>query len=558
MPRFLLFRIVLPLLFLGVTTGPMIAQSAAGSYLAARQAEAENDFLIAADYYLDATFFNPDHVPSQQGAIRSLLASGDVGLAGELANAHLSSDQAELPALLAALAVQAIDGEYEQIVDLLLTQNRPAVGLADGLILAWAYLGVGNAEAALASFDEIAANRSISVFAAYQKALALAWMGDFEAANQTFSDSVLRGIQSRQSVIARAEILGQVGHAQDAINLLQSAFENTSDPEIQKLIDALTDDRALPFKSISDPTEGIAEVFFTIADAFGSEYADISALHYARVAQALRPDHGETLLLTAGILEELDRLQMARAVYEQIQPDSYGYLTAVRGIAETLRSSGDFAGAIEVLEGLRAAFPDDPMVHLSLGDVFRQQKAYDEAARTYSDAINRMGGAHVQLWYAHYVRGISYERLKEWTKAEADFRRSLALRPDQPQVLNYLGYSLVERREKLDEALDMIERAVSAQPGSGYIVDSLGWVYYRLGRFEEAVAPMEHAVALLPTDPIVNDHLGDVYWKVGREYEARFQWRRALSFDPEEGEADRIRRKLDVGLDAVLEDEADD
>ncbi|MDG1429984.1 MAG: tetratricopeptide repeat protein, partial [Paracoccaceae bacterium] len=160
-----------------------------------------------------------------------------------------------------------------------------------------------------------------------------------------------------------------------------------------------------------------------------------------------------------------------------------------------------------------------------------------------------------QDWYVYYVRGISYERLGEWDRAEADFRKSLELQPAHPQVLNYLGYSLMERRENLDEALDMIEEAVSLRPDSGYIVDSLGWVYYRLGRFEDAVVPMELAVELLATDPIVNDHLGDVYWKVGRDYEARFQWQRALSFDPEPQEADRIRRKLDVGLDVVLQDE---
>ncbi|MEM9972515.1 MAG: tetratricopeptide repeat protein, partial [Pseudomonadota bacterium] len=139
--------------------------------------------------------------------------------------------------------------------------------------------------------------------------------------------------------------------------------------------------------------------------------------------------------------------------------------------------------------------------------------------------------------------------------AEADFRRALELNPGQPQVLNFLGYSLVEQRRNLDEALGMIEQAVASRPDSGYIVDSLAWVYYRLGRFEDAVEPMERAVELLPTDPIINDHLGDVYWMVGREREARFQWERALSFEPEEEDATRIRLKLEIGLDEVLAQE---
>ncbi|MGR3640530.1 tetratricopeptide repeat protein [Alterinioella nitratireducens] len=166
-----------------------------------------------------------------------------------------------------------------------------------------------------------------------------------------------------------------------------------------------------------------------------------------------------------------------------------------------------------------------------------------------------MDRSRERTWFLYYARGISYDNLERWEEAEADFRAALELSPGQPNVLNYLGYSLVEQRRNLDEALDMIERAVTARPTSGYIVDSLGWVFYRLGRYEEAVDPMERAVELLPNDSIVNDHLGDVYWMVGREREARFQWSRALSFGPEPAEAARIRRKLDVGLDAVLAEE---
>ncbi|MEM6558130.1 MAG: tetratricopeptide repeat protein, partial [Pseudomonadota bacterium] len=147
-----------------------------------------------------------------------------------------------------------------------------------------------------------------------------------------------------------------------------------------------------------------------------------------------------------------------------------------------------------------------------------------------------------------------------WESAEADFRAALELNPEHPQVLNYLGYSLVEKQIKLDEALSMIERAVERQPDSGYIVDSLGWVLYRLGRYEEAIGHMERAAELMPVDPVVNDHLGDVLWAVGRTTEARFQWRRALSFINDDTQLqdidpDRIRRKLEVGLDVVLVEE---
>ena len=194
-----------------------------------------------------------------------------------------------------------------------------------------------------------------------------------------------------------------------------------------------------------------------------------------------------------------------------------------------------------------------------MGDMMRGLQRFEDAIPAYDRAIELTDEDNAQ-WFVHYARGISYERSDNWERAEADFRRALELRPNQPLVLNYLGYSLVEKKIKLDEALDLIERAVAAEPNSGYIVDSLGWVLYRLGRYEEAVVHMERAAELMPIDPVVNDHLGDVLWLVGRYNEAEFQWRRALSLVDEENpspdiDPDRIRRKLDVGLYVVLEDE---
>ena len=195
-----------------------------------------------------------------------------------------------------------------------------------------------------------------------------------------------------------------------------------------------------------------------------------------------------------------------------------------------------------------------------MGDVLRDQNNYSDAIPSYDRALELVPEDSRRRWFIHYARAIAHERLDHWELAEADFRAALELNPDQPQVLNYLGYSMVEKQINLDEALEMIERAVAARPDSGFIVDSLGWVLFRLGRYSEAVEHMETAVALMPVDPVVNDHLGDVYWSVGRTREAEFQWSRALSFvDPEDtdGEADpdRIRRKLESGLDAVLEAE---
>jgi len=282
---------------------------------------------------------------------------------------------------------------------------------------------------------------------------------------------------------------------------------------------------------------------------------------YSRTAEYLRDDHIDALLLSAGLLEQMEQFELATKTYARVAADDPAYHAAELGRAEALRRADKPDAAIEVLQALTKSHGDLPIVHSSLGDALRSQEDYEGAVASYDAALALYDGAAERTqWFIYYARGISHERLSDWPKAEADFRKALELNPDQPQVLNYLGYSLVEKQVKLDEALDMIERAVAARPDSGYIVDSLGWVLFRLGRYEEAVGHMERATELMPIDPIVNDHLGDVYWSVGRHLEARFQWKRALSFvdygdASQEADPVRIRRKLEVGLDQVLQEE---
>ncbi len=262
-------------------------------------------------------------------------------------------------------------------------------------------------------------------------------------------------------------------------------------------------------------------------------------------------------MLIAGILQQRQQYDLAIEAYEAVPGDVPESLEAEMGRAEAMWAAGRKDEAIAALRLTVAAHPRWVEAHTSLGDLLRRDEQFAEAAKAYDGALALIDTPEQRHWPLFYQRGIALERSKQWDEAEADFRKALELEPDQPLVLNYLGYSLVEKREKLDEALAMIEQAVEARPNDGYITDSLGWVLYRLGRYAEAVVPMERAVELLPVDPIVNDHLGDVYWMVGRKLEAEFQWKRALSFDPEPEEEKRIRRKLEVGLDQVLEDEGE-
>jgi Flp pilus assembly protein TadD len=300
---------------------------------------------------------------------------------------------------------------------------------------------------------------------------------------------------------------------------------------------------------------GAAEAFFSIAGALGADRNATVALLYARLATALRPELHEAHLLIGEILASEGRHAEAVQAFSTVPRRSPLFFAAEIGRADSLMELEREDEAILALESVAEAEGDSLAAWLSLAGAQRRAERWEEAAAAYDRAIALIDPVEERHWAVFYERGIAHERAGQWDQAEADFLKALELRPDQPLVLNYLGYSWVELRRNFDEAQAMIEKAVEQRPEDGYITDSLGWVLYRIGKFEEAVPHLERAVELQPTDPIINDHLGDALWMVGRKREARFQWRRALSFDPEPEEAERIRAKLRRGLDAVLREE---
>jgi tetratricopeptide (TPR) repeat protein len=361
---------------------------------------------------------------------------------------------------------------------------------------------------------------------------------------------------TRRGVIAHAQVLSQLERAPDALALIDGAFGQDPDPAIVALRADLAAGKPLPFDVVATASDGVAEVLYTVAAALVQDNQDVYTLAYARLAYHVRPAHLDAILLSAEILEAQDQFDLASEAYNLIPQESPAFHVAEMGRADALVQAGRTDAAIEALQQLAKAQPDLASVWSKLGDVLRQQERFVEAEAAYDKAIGTFETPQAGQWVVYYARGIAKERQKLWDPAVADFRKALELSPDQPHVLNYLGYGFLEQKTNYDEALSMIEKAVAARPQDGYIVDSLGWALYRLGRYPEAVGPMEQAVELMPVDPIVNDHLGDVYWAVGRVLEAEFQWKRALSFEPEtEAEATRIRRKLEVGLDAVLAEE---
>lgn len=541
----------------GAATGgsALRAEPNTGAYLAARQAVLLGDYTAAADYFTQALIRDPSNPMLLENAVLAFLSLGALDRALPIArNMEAEGLQSQAASMVLA-AAEARSGDFDALL-LRLAEQRGTGPLVDGLTTAWAQMGKGDVSTALATFDRLATTDGLGPFASYHKALALAMVGDFEGAEALFAAEAGGPLQmTRRAAIARAQILSQLDRDPEAVEMLDQMFGPDLDPALAQMRAALAEDAMLPFTLITSPTEGIAEVFHTVASFLRREAGDDYTLLFARVAAYLRPDHTDAILQSASLLESMEKYELAVATYKLVPANDPSFHAAELGRAEALRKLDRLDSASEVLEQLTRSHGGLPIVHVSLGDLLRQMERFSEAVSAYDTALRLYPREEEGHWFIYYARAIALERQDEWERAEADFRKALALNPDQPQVLNYLGYSLVEKQIKLDEALDMIERAVAARPDSGYIVDSLGWVLYRLGRYEEAVVHMERAAELMPVDPIVNDHLGDVLWAVGRTREAQFQWTRALSFDPEEKDAIRIRRKLEVGLDVVLEEE---
>jgi len=530
---------------------------AVGPYLAARVASGHNDYSAAASYYTRALARDPSNPLLLESAILSQVGLGDIARAVPVAEVLRAGGRDSQVADLVLLVDLAKRGEFDAALARL--DAGTTVGpLVEGLFRAWAELGRGQMSEAQTAFDAVVQVRGLELFGTYHKALALASAGDFEGADKILSGAAAGPLRlTRRGVIAHVEVLSQLERNAAAIELIDKAFGNEPDPTLEAMRRRLEAGEMLPFTVVTSATDGMAEVFHSLAGALSGEATDVFTLVYARLGEYLRPDHVDAILLVAALLESQDQYDLATESYNRIPRDDPAYPVAELGRAEALIAAGRMDAAIEALQQLAKSYPDQEVIWANLGDVLRRAERFEDAVRAYDAAIALFGEENAAQWPVYYARGICHERQKRYETSEADMRKALDLQPGQPQILNYLGYSFLEQGRNFDEALAMIESAVAARPEDGYIVDSLAWAYFRLGRYDEAVAPMERAVELMPVDAVVNDHLGDVYWAVGRKREAEFQWSRALSFaaDSSEADADRIRRKLDVGLDAVLASE---
>ena len=330
---------------------PLWADGTAGAYLAGRSAAVNSDYADAARYYTEALARDTANADLMESAALAYLSLGRVERALPIARRMEDQGQKSLVAHLVISANLAASEEYEE----LLARETGTAGLGpwvDGLVKAWAHLGDGDVTKALAGFDELAKEQGIGGFVMYHKALALASVGDFESAEEIFaSDGAGAAGQTRRGTIAHAEVLAQLGKFEDAVVLMETAFADGTDPELDQLIARYKNGEVGPFDHVRGAKDGIAEVFFTFAAVLLSEGAgDYYVLLYARIAGFLRPDEVDVVLLTAELLESAGQFDLAIEEYKTVAADHPGYHAAELGRAGALRRSDRVAQAIEVLE----------------------------------------------------------------------------------------------------------------------------------------------------------------------------------------------------------------
>ena len=536
--------------------GMVRAEISFGGYLAGRHALSTKDFDAASTYLSRAIEDDIENPELLNGLISVQVSLGDIGAA------KISSDNLDLLGVqtqlsnMVKIAIQLRNRDFDNAKQQI--ENEQGINpLLDKIVTGWAFADEGNFENAETIFDEIGKGSSLAQFSQMQKASMLAAYGRYESALNTIEN--LEKNSNRISIDARAlkvQLLLKLDNKEEATEYFSKIFGDGVNSDAANLRMQVEDHpNAYSIEESLSLEAGIAYAFYAIADILKDDADPNTALLYVRLAQYLNENSQKAILLAADLLEQMGQYDLAVEEYAKISPSSSYFLSSELGRVGALRDGGKTEAALEVLYYLSREFSDIGIVHNSLGDFLRREERYSEAKIAYDRAVDIYRENNNVSWVVLYARGITHERLQEWDKAESDFRNALTINPDQANVLNYLGYSLIDRGEKLDEAMTMIEKAVSLQPDSGYIVDSLAWGLFKLGQYETAIPHMEKAAELMPVDPIVTDHLGDLYWAVGRQLEAKFQWRRALSFDPELKDATRIREKLRIGLDRVLVNE---
>lgn len=519
--------------------------SAVGSYLAGRFAERENDWVAAAQFLGTALARDPDNQSLRRRMFVLALAGADYDRAFDLAD-QLSSDHttesgfAHLAEIARLLRKDDFRNAWKQVHAL------PDDGfnrLVKPLLTAWVSIGRGSSSAEAVEILRSAPTitRIESWFTLHAALLSEAAGDRAEAARWYERAASLSQGTSLRIAEALTSFLGRVGESPSAGEAVGSVAEtgataggvvaSRSEPRSVRVID------------------GVALALFDVANAMNQQESHDLALLMGRIALYLRPEFPLAWLLLGDVATERDRHEDALGFYRRAMDRGSPRIVRAAWLrsVESLHDLGRNIEALEEADRFLTRNPDDAEAMVRVGDLHRMTGDHARAITAYTRALRLMPANAPRTWRVYYGRALSHDMTGDWPSAEADFLAALRWEPDNALLLNYLGYSWADRGVHLERSRAMIEDAVKARPHDGFIVDSLGWVLFRLGDIEGAITHLERAVVLEPQDPTINDHLGDVYWQAGRRLEASYQWQRALKLAGEEDGSlvVAVRRKLE-------------
>jgi tetratricopeptide (TPR) repeat protein len=524
-----------------------------GSYLAARSAIAQRDVDAASTYFQTALVFDPDNPQIVDRTFPLMLAAGRLSEALPLADRVVARDKGNQFARLAlgtdALKKGRLDRAKQQFAAM---TPRPLMDLASSILQGWSLAAQGDVDQALRTVDRITGPDWYKSFRTYHAGLIADVAGRRQEALKRLGAAYAADPGLLRIAEAYARALARSGDKAKALSVLAD-FDKII-PEQPMMValktDILADKAVAPL--IPSASAGAAEFLYGLGAVVGRDGGEDMASIFLQLSLHLEPKSDLAIIALGTLRGKLRALDDAIAVLGRVPEASPMYRIVQLQIGRFYNIQQKPEDARRHIQIVVDRDPKDVDAAMALADVLRVEKRYVEAAAAYTKAIEnsieQSGGIQKTDWSLYYYRGTTYERSKQWAKAEPDFLKALELNPNEADVLNYLGYSWVDMGQNLDRGLNMIKQAVELQPDNGYIVDSLGWAYYRLGRYEEAVTQLEKAVLLRPEDPTLNDHLGDAYWKAGRKLEAQFQWNHARDLKPDPNDLPRILKKIAEGL----------
>jgi tetratricopeptide (TPR) repeat protein len=526
-----------------------------GSYLAALSATNAQDYDSAVVFFEEALSQDPDNLILLDRTFMLLLANGDVEKAIPLAEELIKLNPDNRVGRM-ALGVKALKSKQYAEAGKQFGQGDkgPLGNISSGLLSAWAAEGQGQTDAALKIVETLQGPEWYAVFKNFNSALINAHAGRTDAALEAITKAYEAETGSMRIAETYARLMARAGKKDEAKAALEGFTKNSvGHPVIATLLAEINAGKK-PAPLVRNAQEGAAEVLYGLGSALGTESGggDVATL-YLRLALYLQPKNELVVMALGDLTQNAQRFDRSIPIFEQVAKTSPLRRNAELQIALSYDALGKHDDAAKRLKRLIAANPRDIDALTTLATIHRTGKRYGEAAAMYTRAIDAIDEDNPRNWLIYFFRGIAYERDQKWEKAEADFLKALEIQADEPQVLNYLGYSWIDRGMNLDRATEMIKKAVELKPNDGYIVDSLGWAYYKQGKYDQAVGQLERAISLKADDATINDHLGDAYWKVGRKLEATFQWAHARDLNPEPADKERILAKLEHGLDKVEE-----